>query len=39
MKWLSRTRLLALLVAALSPEQPKRLAREILVLLAQKTSD
>ena len=39
MKWLSRTRLLALLVAALSPEEPKRLAGEILVLLAQKTSD
>ena len=39
MKWFSRTRLLALLVAALSPEEPKRLAGEILVLLAQKTSD
>ena len=38
MKWLSRTRLLALLVAVLSPEEPKRLAGEILVLLAQKIS-
>ena len=36
MKWLSRTRLLALLGAALSPEEPKRLAGEILVLLATK---